>query len=388
MNKVTTINLNGNAYQLEEDGYEALRRYLDTASRRLEGNPDRDEIIADIEQSIADKFRAVLGTSKTVVASREVEAVIEEMGPVQDASASPEPAAGTSRSAGTPAPSPATPKRLYRIRAGSQFGGVCSGLAAYFNIDATFIRLAFVFMTIVWGSGLLLYVIMMIAVPWAETPSQEAAATGSPSTAEEFIRRAKEGYYEGMRAFGNRKAYREWKWKFRQEMRQQKRDFHREMRRNAQQWRESWHGHWAHPAQAFPPGWWFVSSVLGLMSFIITLLCWCSILSLIFTGTVFGLFLPAGIPLWLGIILLLIFFKLLKWPVKAMRYAFYYPGISGPGFFGPTIHTGSSILWLAVLAFALWVADSYSPHAHEAITHLRHSAHHVVDALREWWNRP
>jgi hypothetical protein len=191
-----------------------------------------------------------------------------------------------------------------------------------------------------------------------------------------------------MRAFGNRKAYREWKWKFRQEMRQQKRDFHREMRRNAQQWRESWHGHWAHPAQAFPPGWWFVSSVLGLMSFIITLLCWCSILSLIFTGTVFGLFLPAGIPLWLGIILLLIFFKLLKWPVKAMRYAFYYPGISGPGFFGPTIHTGSSILWLAVLAFALWVADSYSPHAHEAITHLRHSAHHVVDALREWWNRP
>ena len=59
MNKVITINLNGNAYQLEEDGFEALRTYLESAARRLEGNPDKAEIIADIEQSIGDKFRAV-----------------------------------------------------------------------------------------------------------------------------------------------------------------------------------------------------------------------------------------------------------------------------------------------------------------------------------------
>ena len=39
MNRVTIINLNGNAYQLEESGYEALRRYLATAARRLEGTP-------------------------------------------------------------------------------------------------------------------------------------------------------------------------------------------------------------------------------------------------------------------------------------------------------------------------------------------------------------
>ncbi len=89
MNKVIIINLNGVAYQLEENGYEALRAYLDTASRRLEGNPDRDEIIADIEQAIADKFRALLGANKTVVATREVEAVVAEMGPVEDASGAP-----------------------------------------------------------------------------------------------------------------------------------------------------------------------------------------------------------------------------------------------------------------------------------------------------------
>ena len=72
MNKVVTINLNGNAYQLEEGGYDALRLYLDGAARRLEGNPDQGEILADIEQAIADKYVAVLGANKTVVGTREI----------------------------------------------------------------------------------------------------------------------------------------------------------------------------------------------------------------------------------------------------------------------------------------------------------------------------
>ena len=83
MNKVITINLNGVAYQLEEGGYDALRAYLDHAARRLEGNPDKDEIITDIEQAIADKFRALLGAHKTVVNTKEVTGVIAEMGPVE-----------------------------------------------------------------------------------------------------------------------------------------------------------------------------------------------------------------------------------------------------------------------------------------------------------------
>ena len=45
MRKVTTINLNSNAYQIDEDGYEALRAYLDQADRALSNNPDREEII-------------------------------------------------------------------------------------------------------------------------------------------------------------------------------------------------------------------------------------------------------------------------------------------------------------------------------------------------------
>jgi hypothetical protein len=68
MRKVTTINLNNNAYQIDDDGYDALRGYLDNAARALAGNPDREEILADLEQAIADKCRLTLGAHKTVPA--------------------------------------------------------------------------------------------------------------------------------------------------------------------------------------------------------------------------------------------------------------------------------------------------------------------------------
>ena len=134
MNKVITINLNGVAYQLEEGGYDALRAYLDNAARRLEGNPDKDEIITDIEQAIADKFRALLGTHKTVVNVREVTGVLDEMGPVQDdssgATAGEGAAAGAKWSAAASQPEAGGVRHLFRIYPeGAMLSGVCNGLA-------------------------------------------------------------------------------------------------------------------------------------------------------------------------------------------------------------------------------------------------------------------
>src|SRR6202142_3562466 len=200
MNKVITINLDGNAYQLEEGGYDALRAYLETATARLQGNPDREEILSDIERAIAEKFRALLASHKTVVVTKEVAAVLAEMGPIE---ADPGEAAapGVSGAGGAGGPGPAgeeraTPRRLYRIHEGAMVAGVCNGIAAYVNIDPTLVRLAFVLLTILWGSGVLVYIVMAIVVPEARSREEKAAASGDPSTAQEFIRRAKEGYYE------------------------------------------------------------------------------------------------------------------------------------------------------------------------------------------------
>lgn len=56
-------------------------------------------------------------------------------------------------------------KRLYRSRTNRMLGGVCGGLGAYFNIDPTLIRLAFVLLFFGVGAGPLLYIILWIVVP-------------------------------------------------------------------------------------------------------------------------------------------------------------------------------------------------------------------------------
>ena len=65
-------------------------------------------------------------------------------------------------------------KKLYRSRSDRQLAGVCGGLAEYFNIDVTIIRLIFVVFTILGGPGLLAYIVMAIVVPEEPTVYEKA----------------------------------------------------------------------------------------------------------------------------------------------------------------------------------------------------------------------
>jgi phage shock protein PspC (stress-responsive transcriptional regulator) len=56
-------------------------------------------------------------------------------------------------------------KRLYRPRDGRVVAGVCAGLAAYFGIDPTLVRLAFASATVFGGVGILLYLCAWIVIP-------------------------------------------------------------------------------------------------------------------------------------------------------------------------------------------------------------------------------
>ena len=56
-------------------------------------------------------------------------------------------------------------KKLYRVREGRKLLGVCGGLAEYFSIDATVVRLVWVLLAIFFGSGLLLYLICALIMP-------------------------------------------------------------------------------------------------------------------------------------------------------------------------------------------------------------------------------
>ena len=56
-------------------------------------------------------------------------------------------------------------KRLYRLREGRVIAWVCAGLAAYFGIDPTLVRLAFALATVFGGIGILLYLCAWIVIP-------------------------------------------------------------------------------------------------------------------------------------------------------------------------------------------------------------------------------
>ena len=389
MNKVITINLGGTAFQLEEAGYDALRAYLDTAAGRLQGNPDRDEIMSDIEQAIGEKFRAVLNSYKTVVVEKEVAAALADMGPIEGDEPAHEPGAATSGSEGAQtgpaaASAHATVKRLYRINEGEMLHGVCNGLAAYFGLDPTIVRLLFVLLTIFWGTGLLAYYVMVFVVPAATTPEEKAAATGSPFTAQEFIRRAKAGYYDTTKSFPDKHARREWKRQFKREMRGWRTSFERETHAAAWQWRSHWHNYWAqgaHPAArvALP-----LFSVLHAALAIVWL---CALISLLATGSIFGVSLPGGIPAWVGLLLMMFGYGMLVWPLKMARRAIYYHGVGGPGWTWPVIFVVDALIWIAFVGVLLWLAVHYLPQAKEAVHHAPAVFREALADIKEWWRQ-
>jgi phage shock protein PspC (stress-responsive transcriptional regulator) len=401
MNKVITIHLHGTAFQLEEAGYEALRVYLDTAARRLEGNPDKDEIIADIEQAIADKCRAVLGAYKNVVITQEITQIIGEMGPVQDAAAEGEerPAgAGATAAAGPEAAGAPPPpvRRLYKIHDGAMIAGVCNGIAVYAGIDPTIVRLLFVLLTFFWGFAILVYLILMVILPSPKNAAEKAAAYGVAATAQEFIRRAREGYYEGMRTFRDRHAHREWRRQFKREMKGWGRRLRDEARAHA----------YRAAASAVPPSWapgpppacmppaapsfglLFILPLVALLRAALAVVCFFSVISLLATRTVFGVAPPATMPLWVALVLLLVFFAIISWPLKALRHAWYWHAARGPVFVPPLFWAVDAIVGLGCAVLLIWLIDRFVPGAHAALQAIPVALHHAVDTVRQWWAAP
>lgn len=66
-------------------------------------------------------------------------------------------------------------KKLYRITEGKMLAGVCGGIAEYFNLDASLVRLGWVIISMFGGAGLLAYIIGMIIIP--EKPAINKAAS-------------------------------------------------------------------------------------------------------------------------------------------------------------------------------------------------------------------
>ena len=183
MKKNISINISGIIFHIEEDGYENLRKYLDSINKYFASFEDSSEILADIESRVAEIFLSKLNEGKQVITAEDVTALIATMGSVSDFKAAEDqefsqtspPGTGSSSSqtnasyAEPSAPkeekSFTAPKPLMRDEKRKILGGVCSGMAAYFKVDPIWIRLLFALTAFVYGITILVYIVMWIVVP-------------------------------------------------------------------------------------------------------------------------------------------------------------------------------------------------------------------------------
>ncbi len=130
----------------------------------------------------------------------------------------------------------------------------------------------------------------------------------------------------------------------------------------------------------------FIAPFLSLLLFVLLAVMVYAVYSLVTAGAVLGVALPAGMPLWVGILLVVIAYQLIAWPIKSARCACYYPrlhyGHSGPwsGLFG-------SLIGLFFLAFGIWSLDRHVPEFHEWLVQLPLLLHRLADTVQAWFSR-
>ena len=358
MQKVVSINLNGNAYQLDENGYETLRHYLGRAEQQLASNPDRAEIVADLEQAIADKCQRYLGPSKTVVSAAEIERIVAEMGPVEPPAAGAD-GAGDAGTAEPAAPPKDATRRLYRIPSGAMIAGVCTGLAAYFRLDVAIVRIAFAGAALLTqGAAIIVYVVIMFVVPEAGTPEEQAAAGGLPFNAREVIDRV------GKRSAETTRALR------------------RQLRRQQRAWRR--HGWPPGAPVVYGPQALVMLPIFGLVQMALFLVAVALLISLVNTGAILTWELPPDVPVWAAALILLVAYQIIVSPIRAARQrATYPPGAVEPG----AMAFWNAVGWLIGLAFAIWLASNHLPEIRDFLQRLPELFRDFADTMRDLFTR-
>ncbi|HZK96305.1 MAG TPA: PspC domain-containing protein [Prolixibacteraceae bacterium] len=196
MKKTFTINISGTVFHIDDDAYERLNYYILQINRHFGNDADAKEIVQDIESRISELFQERVKDGSEVITIEQVEEIIKIMGmPEAFADSKDENEQVVTKI------SRSRTKKLYRDPDDRILGGVCSGLAAYFNIDPIIVRLIFVALFFGGGSSLIIYLILWIIAPKAANTAQRLEMKGEEvninnisKTIKEEIQDVKENY--------------------------------------------------------------------------------------------------------------------------------------------------------------------------------------------------
>jgi phage shock protein PspC (stress-responsive transcriptional regulator) len=171
--KITvSINLGGYSFNIDEDAYAELKRYLKNLELHFAGEESSSEILSDIETRMAELFRTKITGYKQVINIEDIRQVISVLGTPEDISDNEGPTARDKFS------SPGY-HRMYRDTDHRIIGGVCAGIAAFWNIEIWLVRIIF-FILAMMGVGIIIYLVLYIVLPEAKTTAQKIEMKGEP----------------------------------------------------------------------------------------------------------------------------------------------------------------------------------------------------------------
>ena len=162
MKETVNANIGSQSFTLDTDAYGTLKSYLDDVRSRL---PEDDtETMGDIEARLAEIFREKTGGGAMRVVTLAIvrEAMMQLGAPAEFGERR---SGRPSENAAATDPTRAALRKLYRSRTDRSIAGICGGLAAYFGIDPTLLRLITLLLILFGGISIWVYVILWIVVP-------------------------------------------------------------------------------------------------------------------------------------------------------------------------------------------------------------------------------
>lgn len=188
MKKTIKIKIGGIIFHIDDDAYSMLQQYLQSLEDYFRVKAEGKEVMEDIESRIAEIFQQKVSAQKEVVNQEDVIAMIEILGKAKDIIEEEDYQDSESKQTYSHAG-----KRLYRDPDNAVLGGVCGGLGSYFNIDPIWFRIIFLILLLAYGAGLV-YIILWIVLPKAETASQKLEMKGQNVTIQNIEKTIKEEF--------------------------------------------------------------------------------------------------------------------------------------------------------------------------------------------------
>lgn len=188
MKEITRIHLAKTAFSIEIEAKSSLEKYLNSIQKNMHAEP---EAMREIEARMVE-ILAERGVMKEgVISVDDVLAIQKQMGESRDFADGDSPVDDDLDGDGSESK---PEKQLMRDTDNAIIGGVCAGVAAYFNINPLWVRLiAIVSSFATFGTAVLIYVVMWLSMPPASTASDKLRMRGKPVTLEALKKAAVDG---------------------------------------------------------------------------------------------------------------------------------------------------------------------------------------------------